>query len=100
MGAKSRRKGYRIEAEVVQRCRDLGLDARRVPLSGAAPGWAGDLEVNGMRGEVKGRANGGSFKTIEKWLGANDLLFLRRDRADPLVLLPWSTWAKLMGKEG
>jgi len=99
VGAKSRRKGYRLEAEIVQRCREIGLDdARRVPLSGAAPGWAGDVEVAGLRCEVKGRASGDGFKTLERWLGTNDALFLRRDRADPLVLLPWSTWARIMGR--
>jgi hypothetical protein len=33
-----------------------------------------------------------------EWLGTYDVLFLRRDRADPLVLLPWSTWEALLEK--
>ena len=99
MGAKSRRKGGRLERDVVARLKEMGLsDARRVPLSGAVAGYKGDIEVAGLRCEVKGRANGGNFKTIEKWLGDFDVLFLRRDRAHPLVLLPWDTWARIMRK--
>ena len=38
--------------------------------------------------EVKARKNGSGFALLEKWLDTYDVLFLRRDRADPLVLLP------------
>ena len=48
--------------------------------------------------EVKARKNGSGFTQLEKWLSEYDVLFLRRDRADPLVLLPWSTWATLLEK--
>jgi hypothetical protein len=37
---------------------------------------------------VKARKNGSGFALLEKWLDTYDVLFLRRDRADPLVLLP------------
>ena len=40
--------------------------------------------------EVKARKNGSGFTQLEKWLSEYDVLFLRRDRADPLVLLPWT----------
>jgi hypothetical protein len=33
---------------------------------------------------------------LERWLGDYDLLVLRRDHTDPLVLLPWRTWAVLL----
>lgn len=96
----SRRKGYRLERETVLLLRELGLaDAIRVPLSGAGP-YKGDIEVAGLRCEVKGRASGDGFKVLERWLGTNDVLFLRRDRQKPLVLLPWDIWAKLMRREG
>ena len=36
------------------------------------------------------------FVQLERWPGDNDVLFLRRDRAEPLVVLPWATWAKLV----
>jgi len=45
---------------------------------------------------VKARGNGSGFTLLEKWLGDYDALFLRRNRAEPLVLLPWSTWVALL----
>jgi hypothetical protein len=47
---------------------------------------------------VKSRKNGSGFTLLEKWLGDYDALFLRRDRADPLLVLPWSTWVTLLEK--
>jgi hypothetical protein len=43
---------------------------------------------------VKARASGEGFATLERWLGDADAQFLRRDRPDPLVVLPWSIWAQ------
>lgn len=91
MARMSRDKGQRIERE------DAGIPASRVPLSGAAGGeYAGDLRILDLVAEVKARANGEGFKTLEAWLGDNDLLFLRRDRQRPLVVLPWGTYLVLM----
>jgi hypothetical protein len=47
---------------------------------------------------VKARKDGGGFIQLEKWLGEYDALFLRRNNADPLVLLPWRVWAALLAK--
>jgi hypothetical protein len=100
MGLKSKRKGSRIERELVQRHRAAGIDAERVPLSGAAGGsYTGDIRIQGgLVAEVKARAGGDGFKTLERWLGDNDLLFLRRDRSTPLVVMPWALYARLMGQ--
>jgi hypothetical protein len=38
------------------------------------------------------------FVTLENWLGEYDALFLRRDRADPMIVLPWRVWALLLGR--
>ena len=101
MGAKSRRKGGNLEREIVNRHRAAGIAAHRVPLSGAVPGYAGDVILDGLddlRCEVKGRGSGDGFRTLERWLGDHDLLFLRRDRQEPLVVLPWRTWLRLTGR--
>ena len=104
-GKRSRAKGDRIEREIVARHKAIPIHAERVPLSGAAryQGNSGDIDVYAfgpeeapLVGEVKARRNGESFKTLERWLGDNDLIFLRRNGADPLVVLPWSTWARLL----
>lgn len=102
MGHKSQRKGYRIENEIVHMLRDAGIHAVRMPLSGSLGGsLAGDIVLepvgrDRMRCEVKARAGGSGFTTIERWLGSNDALFLRRDHARPLVVLPWGRFADLL----
>lgn len=97
MTNKAKVKGDRIEREIVEFHKDIGIPAQRVPLSGAAGGlFTGDVVIADMRAEVKARANGSSWKTLERWLGNNQLLFLRKDRAKPLVVMPFSTYEKLM----
>jgi hypothetical protein len=92
-GARHRRKGDRIEREVVERHKALGIHAERYPLSGASQfrssGHDIDVYTFGkteppLAVEVKARASGAGFTTIEKWLANYDALFLRRDGADPL----------------
>lgn len=97
MGRMQRRKGAVIEREIVNRHLELGIQAVRVPLSGAARGFKDDVRIEGLGTcEVKARASGEGFRRLEQWLGSCDALFLRRNRADPLVLLPWSTYVRLM----
>jgi hypothetical protein len=104
-GRKSRDKGNRVERELVARHLALGVKAERYPLSGASrfrgSGHDVDLYIFGPDeapavSEVKARKCGGGFTTVEKWLGEYDALFLRRDNADPLVVLPWAIWARLI----
>lgn len=107
MGKPSRDKGARRERQMVALHQGIGVHAERVPLSGAAryQGNGADLDVY-ARGrdaaplvfECKARSTGEGFATIKRWLGINDGLLLVEDRAGPLVLLPWRTWAELVGK--
>jgi hypothetical protein len=106
--AGSKQKGSRIEREIAQKLTDAGIPSRRVVMSGAAARYderlAGDVDI-GLQldgralftAEVKARKNGSGFATLEKWLGDNDLLVLRRDRASPFVAMPWATFIELMG---
>lgn len=105
MGRASRDKGLRRERAVVQLHTACGLRAERVPLSGASRyrgnGADVDLYVRGgepLRAEVKARGDGQGFRTLEGWLGANDALFLVRDRATPLVVLPLHIWLEVAGR--
>jgi hypothetical protein len=104
-GRRARDKGNRIERELVERHKALGIHAERYPLSGASRfrGAGHDIDIYALGSEaaplvaeVKARASGGGFTTLERWLGDYDLLVLRRDHTDPLVLLPWRTWAALL----
>ena len=46
--------------------------------------------------EVKARKSGNGFTTLETWLADYDCLFLRRNNAEPLVVLPWRIWRSLL----
>ena len=92
----SKNKGSRVEREIVHRHLDIGVDAKRVPLSGAAVGFKGDVIIGDLVAEVKARKGGQGFATISKWLRDNDLLFVKEDRKDPLVVMPWRTYEKFI----
>jgi Holliday junction resolvase len=104
-GSAARRKGDGIEREIVNLHRELGIHAERYPLSGASrfrgSGHDIDLYARGREqaplvAEVKARKNGAGFTQLEKWLGDFDALFLRRNHADALVVLPWRVWVELI----
>lgn len=104
-GARHRRKGSRIEREIVAQHIGIGIKAERYPLSGASrfrrSGHDIDIYAFGsdeapLIAEVKARKSGSGFVTLEKWLGEYDALFLRRNNAGPLVLLPWRVWVRLL----
>lgn len=104
MGKPSRDKGARVERELVAALNEVGLDAKRVPLSGAARGFKGDIIISNeftsytrktWQVEVKARKDGSGFKTLEAWLGDNDFLFLKRNNADPIVVMSWDSFLNL-----
>jgi Holliday junction resolvase len=106
-GARHRRKGDRLEREIVDRHRELGVHAERYPLSGASRfrGSGHDVDVYAfgreeapLVAEAKARKSGSGFIQLETWLAEFDVLFLRRNNADPLVVLPWRVWAALLAK--
>ena len=98
-GRSPKRKGTRVERELVNELVALGLPCFRVPLSGAAGGqWSGDIHVpllgRVLRAEVKSRGDG--FKQLYAWLAGFDLLIVKADRRDPLVVLPLALVVELM----
>jgi Holliday junction resolvase len=106
-GARHRQKGNRIERELAERHKAIGVHAERYPLSGASRfrGSRHDLDIYALGreeaplvAEVKARKGGGGFIQLERWLGEFDLLALRRNNADPLIVLPWRVWAALLAR--
>jgi hypothetical protein len=95
MGIKSRRKGARIELDVLHQLQDAGLTCEKLSYA-----WKKTNDVKlGMLGrdnkmEIKCRANG--FATIYKWLEPVDLLILRRDRSEALAVMPITTLIELI----
>jgi hypothetical protein len=106
-GARHRRKGNRVERELVELHKASGVHAERYPLSGASRfrGSGHDLDLYPfgrdqapLVAECKARKSGGGFVQLEKWLGEYDALFLRRDHSFPMVVLPWRVWIALLEK--
>jgi Holliday junction resolvase len=104
-GKASRQKGNRIELELVHRHEEIGVHAERYPLSGASRfrGSGHDLDIYAfgkkeapLVTEAKGRKSGAGFVTLERWLAEYDALFLRKNNADPLVVVPWRVWARML----
>lgn len=89
-GKRPRQKGNRAERALVRFLQERGFAAERVPLSGSAGGkFAGDVTVPLLGRdrvvEVKCRAAG--FRELYRWLDGADLLVIRADRSEPLVVL-------------
>ena len=99
MSSKSKRKGSGYELEVAKAHLGLGVNAFKQPLSGALGGkYSGDVQIVGMIGECKRRKKG--FTTLYKALeqgGGSDMLFVRDDNQETLVVLPWETWTQIIG---
>ncbi len=98
MGRASREKGARTEREAVAILQDAGIAAVKIPLSGACGGrFAGDITapVLGVDRllEVKCRAAG--FTEIYRWIGLHYAVVIRRDRAEPLVVVRLKDFAQL-----
>jgi Holliday junction resolvase len=98
-GRAPRRKGDRLEREVVKHLEAAGIPAKRVPLSGSARGYPGDITATlpGL-GEVclecKARKD---FKTLHAWLERRDAVILKGDRKEPLMVLRLVDFLKVLG---
>lgn len=98
MGKMQRNKGNRVEREIVNYLKDNGIPAKRVPLSGAAEGFKGDIIIDGsLRAEVKARKDG--FKQIYDWLEGNDYLFIKANRKPVLVVMEIDEFIKLIKED-
>jgi len=89
MTNKSKRKGYRIENNLVKLLKKKGLSARRQPMSGALQDFPHDIQINNpsINVEVKGRKGGVGFKTLKRWKQGADALFLHEDFGETLVCI-------------
>ena len=100
MGKFSRDKGANYEREVVNQAKELGLDSRRVPLSGALEHFKGDVQIKPTFAddfwtfELKRR------KELPAWmleaLGENAGLILRADNEKSVAVIPLTTLLELM----
>lgn len=101
MGKASRDKGARYERELVNDFKGFGLEARRVPLSGATTYAKNDVEVTAnfagkptYSGEAKRRA--GLPKFFTEALDGADFAAFRQDQGETLIVLRLKTFAELL----
>jgi hypothetical protein len=90
-GRRSRDKGARAERALVRFLQAHGFAAERVPMSGAAGGrFAGDITIPllGVDRITEVKVRGTGFRQLYEWLDGRDLLIVRADRREPLVVLP------------
>ena len=97
-GRCSRSRGARTERGVVNSLKASGITEVRVPLSGAVGGrFAGDIVLPLMGRdlcvEVKARADG--FRELYCWLDQGDVLIVKADRREPLVVVRLSLAAEI-----
>ncbi len=99
-GRHSRSKGARTERTIVQALQANGIAAVRVPLSGAAAAggrFAGDIVLPLMGRDlcVEVKARAGGFRELYCWLNQRDVLIVKADRQEPLVVLRMSLAAEI-----
>jgi hypothetical protein len=97
-GRSPRRKGNRAERAIVAYLQGQGFAAERVPLSGSAGGsYVGDITVPllGIDRTVEVKVRGNGFRELYRWLDGRDLLIVRADRLEPLVILPLRVAAEI-----
>jgi hypothetical protein len=97
-GRASREKGARGERAIVRFLQERGFAAERVPLSGAARGrFGGDVSIPvlGVDRRVEVKCRGDGFRELYKWLDGADLLIVRADCLEPLVVIPLKLAAEI-----
>ena len=99
LGKASRDKGGRFERELVNTAKLHGLEAYRVPLSGAAAGFKNDILIKRGREtweiEAKKRATG--FKFLYDNIEGADVLVVGADRQKPLAIMDYEDFCDLIG---
>jgi Holliday junction resolvase len=91
-GKASREKGNRGERHLVHLLQAAGFAAERIPLSGAAGGrYSGDISMPllGIDRKIEVKCRGNGFSRLYDWLADADILVIKRDRAEPLVIVPF-----------
>jgi Holliday junction resolvase len=93
-GRRSGSKGARTERSVVNALQADGIAAVRVPLSGAV---AGDIVLPLMGRDlcVEVKARGDGFRELYCWLNERDVLMVKADRQQPLVVVRLSLAAEI-----
>jgi Holliday junction resolvase len=90
-GRAPREKGDRFERSLTKIFQEAGFGAERIPLSGSAGGsYRGDVSAPllGVDRVIECKSRRSGFASLYAWLEARDILIIKRDRSDPLVIVP------------
>jgi hypothetical protein len=86
-GRRSRNKGARGERALVHLLQSHGFAAEKI--SGLyKPGADLSVPLLGRDLLVEAKWHGNGFKQLYRWLAGRDLLIVKCDRAEPLVIVP------------
>lgn len=100
MGKMSRTKGAVYEREVVNEAKTYGLEAQRVPLSGATSYAKGDVEIKPTFSDKPWVFECKRRKELPAWmleaLGENAGLILRADNEKSVAVIPLKTLLELL----
>lgn len=90
-GRGRRQKGDRFERELVHKFQEEGFAAERIPLSGAMRGKFGGRDVSvpilGADWSIEAKHHENGFTSIYEWIDPVDILALRRNHCEPLIIL-------------
>ena len=97
---KAKDKGRRNEHHIVDLHRRNNIPCKRVIGSGMFGkldnSLDGDIIIReNIKGECKARKTS-QWKTLVKWLGDKDILFVKEDYKYPYVFMPWRTYLELI----
>ena len=96
-GRSPKQKGTRLERLVVAQFKGAGLAAKRVPLSGSADGFKGDIIATLNGHELVLEAKSRKQCSLYSWLGDKDALVVKADRQEPLITLRLRDLLQLLG---
>lgn len=100
MGKMSRTKGAVFERELVNKAKEYGLEAQRVPLSGATTYAKGDVEITPGFDSKPWVFEAKRRKELPGWmleaLGDNAGLILRADHHEAVAVIPLKTLLELL----
>ena len=102
MTNKAKIKGSRVERLCVEELKEIGVEARKQPLSGALPDFPHDIsaKIHGKYYIIEVKARKGEQKTLERWRGEADILLYKADRLEFMCWMPLKVLGELInGKE-
>jgi hypothetical protein len=100
MPNRSKQKGARFELEIVGLLQAGGLDAEKVPLSGAIKGgsFEGDIDclVRGVKRKLECKRRKRGCTTYYGFMEGNYAVVMRDDRTPPLIMLRLDDFIELV----